>query len=406
MHVSYMGTKQKIAPHVAKIIADGPSGPLLDVFSGICAIGSAVSPTRQVWCNDVQFFASSVAKAFFTSPELPLSFDLAAEIVGPLYQDNRRLLSRRFSRKLTAELGAFSSREVSQVSSSQDEISRSVVGAKFRAERTALATTPQETPYRLFSITFAGGYLGLAQSIQVDSIRYALDQLRDRGRLTAHQHRWLCLALCQAISKVATTTGHFAQYMTVKEKTLRRFIAQRSRSVWSEWLAAIHEFSPLGTRMWRSRNRVFRQDAVKLLKRLSAEKLKPATVYADPPYTSDQYSRYYHVYETLLRYDYPNIEGVGRYRPDRFVSQFCLKTKVEEAIEGIVESSAALGARLILSYPGNGLLPDADTKIRAMIKHHYGQVGSIMRLQHSHSSLGASKGPQYYAVKELVFSTR
>ena len=52
--VSYLGTKRKIASRVAALIEESPSGPLLDLFSGICAVGSAVAPSRQIWCNDIQ----------------------------------------------------------------------------------------------------------------------------------------------------------------------------------------------------------------------------------------------------------------------------------------------------------------------------------------------------------------
>ncbi len=80
LQVSYMGTKQSIASRVADVIADSPPGPLLDLFSGMCAIGSAVAPSRQVWCNDVQVFASTVARAFFAFPAAPIHFDNVAEI--------------------------------------------------------------------------------------------------------------------------------------------------------------------------------------------------------------------------------------------------------------------------------------------------------------------------------------
>ena len=84
---------------------------------------------------------------------------------------------------------------------------------------------------------------------------------------------------------------------------------------------------PIGSAGWRSRNRVFAQDANSLLAELCHLPDRPAVIYADPPYTDDQYSRYYHLYETLLYYDYPEALGTGRYRPDRFRSQYSLKTR-------------------------------------------------------------------------------
>lgn len=404
IQVSYMGTKRKIAPHVAAIIGDGPKGPLLDLFSGICAIGSEVAPSRPVWCNDIQLFASTVAAAFFTSTELPVSFDRAADIAFDTFRENKAELERMYELHLEREKTALASRNARRVAALEAQIPTVASDRKLERQRKALASSPDLTPYRLFSITYAGGYFGLSQSIEIDSIRYAIDQLFWRKDIGREQHRWMCLALCQATSKVATTTGHFAQFMKVKKTTISRFVAQRSRSVWLEWLRAMFEFEPIGARSWRAGNLVFQEDAVSLLKQLNEDGRRPSIIYADPPYTSDHYSRYYHIYETLLKYDYPPSDGVGRYRPDRFASLFSTKTKVIEAVDGLIAASARLGSMLVLSYPEIGLLQDAEATITSMIERHYGKGGVIARLAHSHSSLGASKGAQSYDVNELIFS--
>jgi len=403
IQVSYMGTKRKIAPQVAAIIGNGPKGPLLDLFSGICAIGSEVAPSRPIWCNDIQLFASTVAAAFFTSSELPVSYDVAAEIAFEAFQENKAALERVYALQLKNERTAIASKNFHLLAALEHEIPVVSSNAKMERERIRLASAPTAAPYRLFSIIFAGGYLGLSQSIEIDSIRYAIDQLSRQKNINEEQHRWMCLALCQATSKVATTTGHFAQFMKVKTTTIPRFVAQRSRSVWHEWLRAIFKFEPLSTRSWRARNLVFREEAVSLLDQLYKKNKKPSIIYADPPYTSDHYSRYYHLYETLLKYDYPPSNGIGRYRPDRFASHFSTKSKVREAVDNLIAASAQLGSVLVLSYPGSGLLPEAEAAITSMIKRHYGNGGEIARLVHSHSSLGASKGSQNYAVNELIF---
>ena len=399
-----MGTKRDIASRVASVIEDGPPGPLLDLFSGVCAVGSAVAPARQVWSNDVQVFASTVARAFFTSPKLPIHFDAAAEAARGHYLQNRLALEERFASALRKEERAVEARDLERIKDLEDSMPNVASSRSFAKERARLAECPDEVPYRLFSITFSGGYLGLRQCIQVDSIRHAVDALRDAGTVDEHEHTWMCLALCQAVSKVATTTGHFAQYMRIKEDTLGRFLAQRARSVWREWLRALFEFAPVGTRSWRSRNRVFREDAAELLPTLLGSGKRPAVIYADPPYTSDHYSRYYHLYETLLLYDYPQSEGTGRYRPDRFVSPFSLKTEVHGAMDRLIADCAEIGSRLVLSYPERGLLPDARQSISSMIRKHFGSAASVVRLDHFHSSLGGSKGQEKYQVKELIFA--
>ena len=157
IQVSYMGTKRKIAPQVAAIVDDGPNGPLLDLFSGICAIGSEVAPSRPVWCNDIELFASTVAAAFFTSSELPVSFDRAAEMALEEFQENKRQLELVFGADLENEKTALASRDFRLVAALEQDIRTVSSSHELERERCKLATAPTSTPYCLFSITYAGG---------------------------------------------------------------------------------------------------------------------------------------------------------------------------------------------------------------------------------------------------------
>lgn len=403
LNVSYMGTKRRIVDRVARIIAAEPPGALLDVFAGMCAISSSVVESRSVWCNDIQRFASTVATAFFTSPPLAISTDHAAALALPPFLHNTAQLRIRFGRELAWEQEAYASREVCQIRSLEHRMPNVAGDDALGLERAALARRPTTTPYRLFSVTYSGGYFGLAQSIEIDSIRFAVDQLLAGGSINAADHRWLCLALCQAASKVATTTGHFAQHMRPNAHNHARYVAQRRRRVWPLWLSALFENHPLGSTSWRAQNRVFRQDAGTLLHDLRRNNSRPTVVYADPPYTRDQYSRYYHVYETLLQYDYPASNGSGRYRPDRFRSPYSMKTRVRDAMEDLVSGCARLGSTLVLSYPERGMLPRSVEVIPDLMTRHYGHPPRIHSVAATHSSFGASKGRQNYSVQERIY---
>ena len=179
LNVSYMGTKRKIAHRVAHIVADQPPGPLLDVFAGMCAVSTAVGQSRPVWCNDIQTFASSVATAFFASPPLRMSGERAPTLALPLFRHNAAQLRARFrfAAELFREDRALASGSTSQIRSLEYRMPNVAADDELELERTLLADRPSATPYRLFSITFSGGYFGLAQSIEIDSIRFAIDRL-------------------------------------------------------------------------------------------------------------------------------------------------------------------------------------------------------------------------------------
>lgn len=84
------------------------------------------------------------------------------------------------------------------------------------------------------------------------------------------------------------------------------------------------------------------------------------TVYADPPYTRDHYSRFYHVLETITLRDSPelstsNVHGKiqisnGLYRKDRHQSPFCIKSKAPHAFRSMFEIISKGGKNLLLSY--------------------------------------------------------
>jgi adenine-specific DNA methylase len=84
-----------------------------------------------------------------------------------------------------------------------------------------------------------------------------------------------------------------------------------------------------------------------------------AVVYADPPYTRDHYSRYYHVLETMCLRDNPGLSKLpgpsgevsrGMYRVDRYQSPFCIKTQAPGAFEKLFALVRNLNVPLLLSY--------------------------------------------------------
>jgi adenine-specific DNA-methyltransferase len=158
--------------------------------------------------------------------------------------------------------------------------------------------------------------------------------------------------------------------------------------------------TPVGDRLWRSKNRVTSEDALALVDSDLLDDV--AVVYADPPYTADQYSRYYHVHETLYRYDFPASTGIGRYRDGRFHTTFSMVSTVEAAFNSMASSLAARKKPLVVSYPANGLLSEAGVNLRRLLTQHY-TVRRQVEIETNHSTLGASSGSQQKAAKEKLY---
>lgn len=389
--ISYMGTKHELADRVAEVIAGCRLGRLLDAFAGMGAVADAHAGERQVWTNDVQHFAYLAGRCRFTDPAGPLPAPRMRELATPIFQQNMALLKQQNSLAWEAT----------------DKMSASSSFREFEFLFTLVAgeTIVHENAYACFTARYANGYFSLTQCAEIDSIRCAIDTLRGRGLLTQAQFDWGLLALGHAALRVANTTGHFAQYLTPSEKNFRRVVKQFERPVFDQWLTSLKSLKPAGTPEWRSDNFATRSDCDALLRTISGVD-DVGVVYCDPPYTDDQYSRFYHVWETLVLNDYPTVTGIGLYRPDRFTTPFSLRSKVKGAFQTLVEEVAATGADLVLSYPSNGLLHDVGVNPLDVLRSVYPDAQLVAQIEHNHSTMGASKGSATASVAECLYLGR
>jgi adenine-specific DNA-methyltransferase len=404
LELNYMGTKRKLAPQIADIVCDAQEGIALDLFSGMCAIGSAISTRRVVWNNDVQRFAAGVAAALFTSPDQPPRAQVVADSLHDDFLHNLSALQLRYRQRVNAEKRALGARQLNGLKQYLNCYAHAHTSSATTREVSRLRQSPHAFPNRLFSLLYADSYFGLSQCMEIDSIVYSIQQSATKAPyLSPSQRLWLLLSLGRALQKIATTTGHFAQYLTPKASTFSRYIGQREKYVWDTWLYSIPNEGPIGQPEWRKTNMAFNQDSLQLLRLLAKRKVKPSVVYADPPYTDDQYSRYYHILETLIRYDYPEVIGKGRYRKDRFLTPFSHKTHAVAAFEEMAARTSALRADIVVSYPANGLLNQLGVDPTTLLAKHFRKVQECLRTTHSHSTLGASKGAASEQVTEVVY---
>lgn len=405
--IRYMGNKHDIAPLVAEFMRQRKaSEPFVDAFCGMCSVGGAIAPTkRRVVCNDVQSFAALVARCLIATPESPPSPGRLRDALKESYAYNRRMLLERFRDDLAEEDLILGTADAKAYRAAYRRWRHAANTKGISNELTTIAKEGSPRPYRLVSLSFAWGYFGLRQAIAIDSIRYAIDRALETERLSTAQSEWALVALLQAASCASASPGHFAQYLRpTSDEGFVRILRQRRRNIWSQFLNEAAELKPYGNGKWRKGNQVLQSDALTIGKKLDELELEGGVVYADPPYSKDHYSRYYHVLETLVRYDHPTAEGKGRYRPDRFVTPFSLKTRVEDAMHEFCAAIGERGFTLILSYPSNGLLNEAcGVDPTELLGEHFNKVELRMRKPTTHSTLGARHGNARNDVDELLW---
>lgn len=397
--IRYMGTKRQLAQHVRRLAElASPHGSLTDLFSGMGSVAAEHAGRRHVVTNDALAFTGVLARARFVGADRKLSATEAIASLRPLVREQRKYLMGTFGRELATEAMVLdgSATELADYMSAvhhagSDEMTRRrAINARSRTGAPA---------FKMACLYYAGGYFSLRQAIDIDAIRFAIESTRGVRKYAD----WLLAAWLSACSRVINAPGHTAQYLKPNSNaTAVRIKAAWHRSIWDEFKDALTVLEQVGSKDWRAGNRVMISDALDLV---SGRKLAgTGVVYADPPYTRDQYSRFYHVFEALYRYDYPMISGEGRAVPaeERFSTGFCHVSQVEASFIALFERVAALGVPLVLSYPSDGLLNAAGSSVEEIARHRM-TITHHEQIAHSHSTMGASSGAKSKPTTENIY---
>ncbi len=396
MVVRYMGTKRHMADHVRDAIAGlEPRGRVVDLFSGMGSVAESLQDTASVVTNDAMSFTAALSRARFTGGNRESTSEEVSKRLTPTYEVRLKELEVKYAEELDRELAALagSRGDLCDYMEKARHVGNSAT--RRRAARVAAESSGTDH-YELASLYFSAGYLSLRQSIELDAIRAAID--RDEH---LDERDWLLGAWIAGASVLINAPGHTAQYLRPNSDSAHaRIVRTWSRSIWDEFTAALNTVSQVGSESWRSRNSVYVGDALDLI---SAGELRDiGTVYADPPYTKDQYSRYYHVYETLYRYDYPDSRGAGRSRSDRFTTGFSLKSAVVASFHDLCRNVARMRVPLVISYPSSGLLGDAGVDVADIARQYFGNV-ETRSYDANHSTMGASTGNSKKSATENLY---
>lgn len=338
----YMGSKKDIIGFIVESIWPHCSDDtcILDIMCGSGAASNAFAQMGKVYSSDAQEFCRVLAKV------QGYGFDVyhAEELLNKLhvcYFDNLQKLQKMCSRILLEEDRIFhmdtKDREIltetylNMISEFELYSSTRQISDNIQQMIDCRRKNPKEMPYCLFTYYFSNVYFGIEQSMQIDSIRYAIDAIQEE-----RYRDWLLGVLVITVSAVASNyAGHFAQPKKIDSSSICSMIEMRKRSVWLEFskrLVAIAEESEKYSNEITLINGPW-ENAILEMKYRNEKNL---AVYLDAPYKRDEYSRYYHVLETVVKYDYPSSERKGCMRSiekgERFRSVFSSRNvKVVEA---------------------------------------------------------------------------
>ncbi len=203
---------------------------------------------------------------------------------------------------------------------------------------------------------YGGVYFSYRQALELDALRHAVRVLGG----TQRDNTAVAALLGVASDAVSTVGNHFAQPIqprradgTLKRGWVTSVSRRRQISVFDGFRGWLARYAALGSTAHRCV--ALQADYQDTLSTLGSD---VGVIYADPPYTRDHYSRFYHVLETIAVDDDPGVtpsQGTsepsrGLYRENRHQSPFSIRTQVRPAFHELFSHAKRLDVPLVLSY--------------------------------------------------------
>jgi len=239
---------------------------------------------------------------------------------------------------------------------------------------------------------YGGYYFSPSQALSLDAL---LRTLPDRfpDRVVAHA------ALIMAAASIAAAPGHTAQPLRPSGRGLAWIQQHWSRDPFRYVRKALTQLAGLYARV---PGQAIVADAMAAACWVTRNDL----IFIDPPYSAVQYSRFYHVLETIAQGRCGPVEGAGRYPPraERPQSPFSRRSDARVAFEGLLSTLARRGAIVIITFPNrecsNGL---SAIKIEEMARNWF-EVQRLEEISRLFSTLGGTDGhrPSRQERKEAI----
>lgn len=369
--IHYLGSKLRVLDTVQEAVDQvcSKGEPVCDLFAGSGTVSAWLARSRPVTAVDIQEYSRVICGALLSSDKQSVG-DIepqlremlaAAERHGvihaarPLIELENTLLDQ--ARSGDPEPLATLLEAGSLMTVELEEAKSSVHKAMATCWRRINALPANRLLSTMALRHFGGVYFSFRQAAEID----VLLEL-------AHGHHGalrdvLVAAVLGTASEVVNTVGkQFAQPIRPRDKkgnVKKALYAQAARDrykpVPETFLNVLKRISQ--AHVANLEHKAIRSDYSDYL---SSSNFKEAAVYADPPYTRDHYSRFYHVLETLALRDDPQIStntahgrtvpSRGVYRLNRHQSPFCIRSQAPDAFAALFSKVSSKGVPLVLSY--------------------------------------------------------
>lgn len=366
--LNYLGSKLRLLDFIEEQVCriTPANAGVCDLFAGSGCVSYRLSSRFPITTCDIQHYSKVICDALLLKHNL--SEDDITSFLEKVEQSfNSSILPSSFKPLIELEETAIQEKNLNVLASIIEKGSIEV----FRIEHNeSLLSTHQEyvinkltnagilSQKSLLSRFYGGVYFSYKQAVALDII---LSTIQD-SFLGDNKSIFLAALLSTASDIVDTVGKHFAQPIKVRDskgsiKTLVYNKAIKDKTInalelYKSWLWKYYALPKSDFK-----HQCLQGDYMNCLSNLS-DNIR--TVYADPPYTRDHYSRFYHVLETISLGDTPEISTIvkngqtkisnGIYRKDRHQSPFCIRSLAPKAFDEMFHAVASSNRSLILSY--------------------------------------------------------
>lgn len=348
--LNYQGNKASLMPFISENIHKyiSPGEKVCDLFAGSGSVGAYLKGNYSVVANDAELYSSIISSSLLNTPSTNLLLNAKKAFFKGFVANYRMLLSNH-EETVAKERWLLASDSTNGLISLYESFPTIWNGLDELINYKQLA---KDNQYNLFLHYYSGSYFGIEQSIQIDSIIKTIHEVNS----IETQHVFLSCLFYAMNETVFSKDGHMAQPLNI-EKNSTRHLKQRKRNVISYFEAKLDEFiekSPESEPIKKSR--VFNQDMSALLKDPEFNQQRIKLIYADPPYTDMQYSRYYHLLNVAAKYDYPKPTisrgkfTKGLYTEGRNQSDLSKKSAAKRRLEELFNYCHKNRVMLALSY--------------------------------------------------------
>ena len=371
----YLGSKLRLLGPIREAMADvvSPSARICDLFAGSGTVSLSLGTEWDITSVDIQEYSRVLCNGLLNPPTEPMSTGRViqhAASEGTLREhlcyslsgliDYEQMCLHRAKDGNAGDLCDLvehgSLLELHAECATLDgKLKKTMQECWKRLRSKELCTGPETVITR----HFGGIFFSWQQAIDLDALLTSIHKLDDDVR-----DYFLAAVLAVASDVVNTVGKQFAQPIKPrdvnrqpKHHLVRQMIRDRSMSVPEGFRERIRQFSALPK---YNRNHQAIQGDYRAI--LADRSIHFDAVYADPPYTRDHYSRYYHVLETMSLHDEPEVSTTmirakdnprlsrGHYRIDRHQSPFCIKSQAPSAFEELFNGVASRRIPLVVSY--------------------------------------------------------